>query len=119
MTNTQTLPFRLLSKKEVAAILGYTVRTVDRLVEAEHIPFVRIPCGVALSGRTRVKFNSVEIEKWIRNSTIAGSEGATQASRLAAPETKGDKVQHNREPYDIPIDRKPLRKRRGIFGNYI
>lgn len=58
-----SIPFRLLSKQEMAELLGYTTRTIDRMVAANRIPFTRIPTGVGFG--TRVKFDSREIEKWL------------------------------------------------------
>lgn len=58
-----TIPFRLLSKNEVAKMLGYTPRTIDRLVTAGKIPYVRLPL---FSGRgTKIRFDSRDIEKWL------------------------------------------------------
>lgn len=63
-----TLSYRLLSKQEVAKLLGYTTRTVDRLVAARKIPFTDIP---AASGTGRkIKFDSRAIDAWIRGSSV-------------------------------------------------
>lgn len=54
---------RLLSKNDVAKLLGYTVKTIDRLIAARRIPFVRIPTGYGPG--TRVKFDKLELDKWL------------------------------------------------------
>ena len=71
---TQLLPFRLLSKKELAGLLGITVRTVDRLILLKKIPIVRMPTGVGTG--TRVKFDTRDIEKWIREASIEADHEA-------------------------------------------
>lgn len=55
--------FRLLSKKEIAALLGCTVRTVERMIVNRKIPFVKIPTATGRS--LRVKFDSRMIDQWI------------------------------------------------------
>jgi excisionase family DNA binding protein len=60
--NTE-LPFRLLNKRDVAAIFGCTVRTIDRMMAARLIPFLRIPTGAG--GRTRTRFHSRDVDQWL------------------------------------------------------
>ena len=78
---TQLLPFRLLSKKEAARLLGITVRTLDRLILLKKIPIVRMPTGVGMG--TRVKFDTRDIEKWLREASIEVEDfkGAIEAVR--------------------------------------
>lgn len=74
MRNTaDTMPYRLLSKQEVAEILGYTVRTIDRLIATHQIPFTRLPCG---SGKTqKVRFDSRDIDAWIDGGKVVAVAG--------------------------------------------
>lgn len=60
-----TIPFRLLDKKDMAQLLGCTVRTVDRMVAARTIPFLKVPTGTNGMTKTKVRFDSRDIEKWI------------------------------------------------------
>lgn len=54
---------RLLGKRDVAARLGFTVRSIERLVAARKIPYVTLPTATGSS--TRVKFDRQAIEAWI------------------------------------------------------
>lgn len=60
--NNLALP-RFLSKRDVAKLLGYTVRTIDRLIARRRIPFVRIPTGIGMG--VRIKFDRLELDKWL------------------------------------------------------
>lgn len=56
---------KLMEKKEVAEYLGVCPRTVDRLVSARKIPFIRLPLGRS------IRFHHDQIERWVRcNTTI-------------------------------------------------
>ena len=58
-----TMSYHLLSKKDVAKFLGYTIRTLDRLIASGRIPYVAIPTG---QGRGRkIKFDSRAIDAWV------------------------------------------------------
>lgn len=57
------LPLRLLNKQEVADILGCTVRTVDRFIANNKIPYFRIPTGGG--GATRIRFELRSIDQWL------------------------------------------------------
>ena len=57
------LPFKLLTKKELAKFLGCTERTVDRMVAARTVPFVLIPHGP--NGRYKRRFDSRDIDLWL------------------------------------------------------
>ena len=63
-----TIPYRLLSKREVAAMLGRTTRTIDRLVATKKIPYIEVPTGVG-SG-TRVGFLLQEILTWLKGASV-------------------------------------------------
>lgn len=54
---------RLLTKREAATLLGYTVRTLDRMIAKRCIPFLRLPTGVGLG--TKIKFDPQELDKWL------------------------------------------------------
>jgi predicted DNA-binding transcriptional regulator AlpA len=58
---TNVPPFRLLTKREVAAIFCCTERTIDRMISARSIPFIQIPTGVGR--RTRRRFDLRDIEQ--------------------------------------------------------
>lgn len=59
-----TLRFRLLNRREMAALLGCSTRTLDRMIAAERIPYLRIPCFTGTG--TRVRFDTREIEEWLK-----------------------------------------------------
>lgn len=71
---TTTMEYRMLSKRELAEKLGYTTRTIDRLVAAKKIPFTRLP---AASGKgEKIKFNSADIDMWLASlSNLGNREG--------------------------------------------
>ena len=58
-----TMSYHLLSKKDTAKQLGFTVRTLDRLVAGRKIPYVQIPTGVG--DRMRTMFVSSDIDTWL------------------------------------------------------
>ena len=62
----------LLSKKEVARILGCAIRTVERLAVTGKLPFYRIPC--ATGHKTRMRFDSGEIAAWVKAMTPQGGD---------------------------------------------
>ena len=62
-THQQPLPFRLLNKKELAAFLGCTTRTVDRMVATGKLPYLRVPYGAL--GKTKTRFDSRDIDAWV------------------------------------------------------
>lgn len=70
--NTATHEFRLLSKQDVAKLLGYTTRTIDRLVEKRRIPFTYLPS--ATGPGKRIKFVSGEIYAWIREHSMPAEQ---------------------------------------------
>jgi len=49
---------RLLNVREAAAILGYNIKTVYKLVEQKRLPCVRL-------GGTRIRFRPSQLERWI------------------------------------------------------
>lgn len=70
-----TSSYHLLSKQEVAKLLGYTTRTIDRLVAARKIPFTYLPSATG-SGHN-IRFISTEIDTWVRGGSVvvvAGEE---------------------------------------------
>lgn len=71
--NAATMSYRLLSKKDVAKFLGYTIRTLDRLIAAGKIPYVTIP--TARGDGRKIKFNSQVIDAWVAENTKAASNG--------------------------------------------
>jgi excisionase family DNA binding protein len=76
LSSVTTTPFRLLTKREVAAILGCTERTIDRMISARSIPFIQIPTGIGR--RTRRRIDLRDIEQWLdqyRHSISLRKEG--------------------------------------------
>ena len=68
-----TMSYRLLSKQEVARFLGYTVRTLDRLITTGKIPYLSLPTG---SGTSRkIKFDSRAIDAWVAENTKSNPPG--------------------------------------------
>ena len=59
----ETMSYRLLSKKDTAKQLGFTVRTLDRLIAGRKIPYVQIPTGVG--DRMRTMFVYSDIDTWL------------------------------------------------------
>ncbi len=55
--------YRLLTKKEVAEMMGCTERTVDRLVACNQIPFTKIPWGTG--GKLKRRFIFGVIAEWL------------------------------------------------------
>ncbi len=55
--------YRLLTKKDVAEMMGCTERTVDRLVARNVIPFTQIPWGTG--GKLKRRFIFGAIVKWM------------------------------------------------------
>ena len=53
----------LMTKKELAAYLNVSPRTVERYVAAGAIPFVRLPIG------GKLRFNEKDIKRWIEKLT--------------------------------------------------
>ncbi len=62
MAITYTVPERLLTIPDIAALLRISRTTVYRLVEARKIPFVRVG-GL-------VRFTKTDIERYLRGSHI-------------------------------------------------
>ncbi len=50
---------KMLSKKEVAAILGKSVPTIDRLIKGNNIPYSKVGGSIL--------FDSDLIEKWLKS----------------------------------------------------
>ncbi len=78
LLKTESAPdYRLLSKGDIAKMLGYTTRTIDRLVAAKKIPFTTLPTGIG-NGR-KIKFIPREIDAWIRrNASSVAGKGSDQ-----------------------------------------
>ena len=60
--------YSLLNKKELAALLGCTTRTVDRMLAARQLPLsiiVKIPAGA--NGGLKTRFIYVRTVEWIRS----------------------------------------------------
>ncbi len=60
--DSSRVPFRLLTKKRVAEMLGCTVRTVDHKIAAGIIPYIKLPIG---GGRTKTRFHPHAIIQWM------------------------------------------------------
>lgn len=56
----QVMEEEFLTKKELAALLKVTIKTIDRLCINEGLPFVKF-------GRN-VRFNKKEVLDWVKNS---------------------------------------------------
>lgn len=66
--NRVTRDVEVISKREVAEILGCTTKTVDRLVASKKIPHVILPTGTGEG--TRVGFIYQAIVKWITGAAV-------------------------------------------------
>lgn len=64
-----TMQYRLLSKQEVARFLGYTVRTLDRLIAGGKIPYLSLPTG--RGGGRKIKFDSRALDAWVAENAKA------------------------------------------------
>lgn len=59
--------YQILSKQELAEWLGYTTRTIDRMVAARKIPFTSLP---STGNRPRIRFVKHEIQAWIDDNKV-------------------------------------------------
>lgn len=79
-----SISFRLFNKQEMAKLLGCTERTIDRLIAARRIPYLRIPAGS--SGKTRVRFDSRDIERWLARDRQEVDESPQRPKRESSRE---------------------------------
>ena len=74
----------LLNKKRVAEILGCTTRTVDRLIAARGIPFIRLPTGT--KGGHKIKFDPHDIQAWLKEHRHSAENEPARDEHVEAPE---------------------------------
>lgn len=80
--------FRLLNRKEMAALLGCSLRTLDRMVIEERIPYLRVPTFTGYQTRTR--FDPGKIEKWIEKWHFLAEEGRRKITQAMIDEGMGN-----------------------------
>jgi excisionase family DNA binding protein len=59
---------RLLGKPQVASLLGVTIRTIDRMIQAGRLPIVKVPTGSPKG--YHIKFTLEDIDAFIDKERI-------------------------------------------------
>lgn len=72
--------YRLMSKREAAEILGFTIRTLDRLIINRKIPHIRLP-SIIRGRQGRVRFDSRDIDRWLQEHRRGEAEGDEKECR--------------------------------------
>lgn len=80
--------FDLMTRREAAAVLKISVRTLERWVAQRRITFVRYPRGV--SGRGEIRFRRRELLQWLERKTVKASPIWTRARGEREEDTARD-----------------------------
>jgi len=79
----------LISGKDAAAILGISLRTLERYVSEGQVPYVRLP---QRGERAPLRFSRTQLKRWVERHTVKPSQTSRNRGENHGREVRQDEV---------------------------